>query len=333
MNNSIIPLEQINIDNLKLKHKLKLSNNYEIIPLQYNNQDFIFQTPKMSLPFGVTTFNNQEYFKMSFSNKSNDPRLTFFLSLINNLNVYLNKCIFCEILDNKTYTFLNPLDKYKNFPYMLSTKIFNNSSENLLIFDHYKNNLLLEEIKKNDYCKSILYISNIWIHHHNRRWGYDIYVLQLKIYTIYRKLTEYAFIEDTEDLHLLGSRKTKSQETLKSESNLIKIESHPKYKKYFKMLSFGVPKENIRSQMKIDGVDSNYIEHSPDYLISCNQDSLKSKTAFNVHDLLQNKSNLRKMTVNSTPSKKKEKHNKSIFSLEDILRRIKNLKKTNINLT
>lgn len=329
MSNTIIHLEQINIEDLKLKNKLKLSNNYEIIPLQYCSQDLIFQTPKMSLPFGITVFNKQEYLKMSFSNSVNDSQLITFQNLIYNLNIYLKKCVSSDI---KSYKFISPLDKYKNFPYMLSTKIFNNSSENLLIFDQYKTKLELEQIHKNDYCKSILYISNIWINHDTLRWGYDIYVLQLKIYTIYRKLTEYSFIEDSEDMRLLDSRLAESKEMSHSNSNLIKIESHPKYKKYFKMLSFGVPKENIRSQMIIDGVNSSLIDQPPNYLLSSNMDTIVSKpsTPFNVQELLQNKSKLKKMTVDSTSSKKKQK--KTIFSLEDILKRIKSLKKTNINL-
>jgi len=330
MSNSIIHLEQVIIENLKLKNKLKLSNNYEIIPLQYQTQDLILQTPKMSLPFGITIFNKQEYLKLSFSNSANDPQLVIFQNLIHNLNNYLKECVSLEF---KSYTFISPLDKYKNFPYMLSTKIFNNSSENLLIFDQYKTKLELEQIHKNDYCKSILYISNIWINHDTLRWGYDIYVLQLKIYTIYRKLTEYSFIEDTEDKRLLDSRLPESSGMSHSDSNLIKIESHPKYQKYFKMLSFGVPKENIRSQMIIDGVNSSLIDQSPNYLVSPNIDTpiSKASTTFNVQELLQNKSKLKKMTVNSTSFKKKEKK-KSIFSLEDILKRIKSLKKTNINL-
>lgn len=329
MSHTINHLKQIKTKDIKLKNKLKLSNSYEIIPLQYLSQDLIFQTPKMSLPFGITCFHKQEFLRMSFSNSVNDPQLIIFQNLINNLNIYLNKCI-SEILDSKSYSFINPLDRYKNFPYMLSTKIFNNSSENLLIFDQYKTKLDLEQIHKNDYCKSILYISNIWINHDTFRWGYDIYVLQLKIYTIYRKLSEYSFIEDDEDHRLLKSQVPETRETF--DSNLIKIESHPKYKKYFKMLSFGVPKENIRSQMIIDGVDVKYLEYSSDYLIAHNTEvhSSKQETKFNVQELLLNKSKLKKMTINTTASKKKDK--KTIFSLEDILKRIKSLRKTNINL-
>ena len=339
MNQLLVDLQQVNINKIKMKYKLKLTNSYTIIPIQYHNNDLIFQSPKMNLPFGVTVFNEQHYLKLSFLNSDNDPQLLIFQKFFEQLGNHLQQYIFSE-LDLESYYFLNPLGKHQNFPYLLSTKIFNNCRENLLIFDQYKNNLDLDQIQKSDYCKSIIYISNIWINHDTYKWGYDIYALQLKIYTIYRHLTEYSFIEDSEDQRLLNSKthsqyqeSTRDYSTVnQGNTDLIEIRRHSKYQKYFKMLSVGVPKDNIRSQMNIDGVNSNFIDYQPEYLIpqSEGEEPLSSSNV-NIQQLLQNKSKLKKTEIRKSGNIKKKKQ-KSLFSLEDLLKRIKNLKKTNIAL-
>ena len=339
MSQLLVVPQQINISKVKMKNKLKLNHNYTIIPIHYQNKDLIFQTPKMNLPFGVTLFNEQHYLKLSFLNSDNDPQLLRFRRLIEQLGSHFQQYIFSE-LNLESYYFVNPLGKHQNFPHLLSTKIFNNSRENLLIFDQYKNNLELEQIQKSDYCKSIIYVSNIWINHDTFKWGYDIYALQLKIYTIYRHLSEYSFIDDLEDQRFLHSKSnTSSHESVsdnlaanQNKGDLIEIKRHPKYQKYFKMLLVGVPKDNIRSQMNIDGLDSNFIDYQPEYLIpqSYEKETLSSSNV-NIQQLLQNKSKLKKIEISKIVNTKKKKQ-KSLFSLEDLLKRIKNLKKTNITL-
>lgn len=340
MNKSLVNLQQINFNKIKLKNKLKLTNKYTIIPIQYHNEDLIFQTPKMNLPFGLTIYNEQHYLKLSFLNSENDPQLLIFRNFLNKFGNYLEKHMFSELNIN-SYYFLNPLGKHQHFPDLLSTKIFNNCPENLLIFDQYKNNLELEQIQKSDYCKSIIYISNIWINHEFHKWGYDIYSLQLKIYTIYRHLTEYSFIDDLEDQRLLNSKfhsqfeNTKKVNLIHDEtsSDLVEIKFHSRYQKYFKMLSVGVPKANIRSQMNIDGFDSDLIDYQPEYLISKSHGMKKSFSGnVDIQQLLENKSKLKKTDIRRTEGNTKKKNQKSFFSLEDLLKRIKNLKKTNITL-
>lgn len=340
MCDSIIGLQQFEVNKIKLKNKQKQSHNYEIIPIQYLNQDLILQTPKMNLPFGVTIFNEQHYLKLSFLNSENDPQICIFHDLILKIGTYFKNYISSN-KKNSGYQFTNPISKYKSYPYLLSTKIFNNCQENLLIFDQYKNNLSLENIYKSDYCKSILYISNIWINNDSNRWGYDIYVLQLKIYTIYRHLSDYSFIEDHEDQRLIKQKTMALKESQSKvswgenhNSDLIPIQSHIKYKKYFKMLSFGVPKENIRVQMTRDGLNSDMIDYQPDYLIPKGISNTAHKSGssnLSIQELLNNKTKLKK-TETVLSSKLKKKSKKSLFSLDDILKRIKNLKKTNIIL-
>lgn len=339
MNDSIIEIKNINLQHLKLKNKQKINSYYEIIPIQYLNKDLIFQTPKMNIPFGINSFNDQYYLKLSFLNSENDVSLLDFQKIMLRINSSLKKS--CGVNKNN-YHFINPLKKYKDFPYTLSSKIFNNPRDNLLIFDQYKNIVDLKDIRQNDYCKSILYISNIWINHNNLIYGYDIYVLQLKIYSIYRHLSEYSFIEDSEDVrlqkHVNGNQEEERSSVSSyqnSESNMIEVQYHLKYKKYFKMLSFGVPKENIRSQMRIDGLNESIIDYQPQHLISKLPETGSSQKLplgkLNIQQLLDNKLKLKKTDI-KTKSQPENKTRKSLFRLEDILKRIKNLKKTNITL-
>jgi hypothetical protein len=173
-------------------------------------------------------------------------------------------------------------------------------------------------------------------------WGIEINLLQIKHYNFIRELTSYSFLEEDINDDLNEEFNYSSNENTIKDNSKIEIQFHEMYKKYFKMLAVGVPKENIRDKMKMDNIDASFIDYSPNYLIQkdinednsnnvdINKNNLSIENLLNTQHLKLKKSDL---NINDKINNKLDKfYKKSIFSLEDILKKIRNLNKTNIKL-
>ena len=56
--------QQLDKNNINIKKRLKYSDNCTLIPIKYNNNDLIIQTPKMYIPYGekyVYNNNNKKF--------------------------------------------------------------------------------------------------------------------------------------------------------------------------------------------------------------------------------------------------------------------------------
>ena len=61
-------------------------------------------------------------------------------------------------------------------------------------------------------------------------------------------------------------QKAEAVEQETTNDNLIKISESSGFKKYFKMLKFGIPPQAVKLKMKSEGVDSNVLDN-PDLMI------------------------------------------------------------------
>ena len=71
----ILKHDEFNIDhkNISFKKSRQCSNDFTFIPLQYNNQDILIQTPHCFIPFGLNKFSNissKQYLDLSFQQKN-----------------------------------------------------------------------------------------------------------------------------------------------------------------------------------------------------------------------------------------------------------------------
>lgn len=321
-NNIIYNFEDISMKDITLKQHLKVSNNSSIIPFKYKKKDFLLQSPKMNLPFGVSEYGNIKNLKLSFLNLENDIEIKKLLKLLKSINHFVKNVY----IDGNKRNLVSPLQKNKNYPYLLHLKFFYDQygNEILSIFDNNKNPITLNDIERNVYTNTIIFIPHLWFNNINI--GYDLYVLQIKIYLRTRYLKEYSFIEDN------------IKNEAEPENNKICVKDHPSYSKYFKMLNYGVPLEQIKFKINIEGLDPKMIEMDPDkkivYIDKNPSTVTKNVSKIIMEDILKKGVNLKKTIKNDSNSKKdisKYSRNPSI-SLDDILRKINNLNKTNINL-
>lgn len=344
---------------LKKKTSLRINNQYSLIPIRYQSNNLIIQTPKLLMPFGISNFKDKQYLSLSVINSDNDSHINQFLNLIKSFNQHLIKIH--KQFRNKN--FINPIHFNKNFPPLINFKILptNNSEHLTQVYDSNQNKLSLDNLVKNNYLKCIVYIPHLWFSSDN--YGYDIFILQIKSYQIVNCLYNYAFIDDEEliEQSKLHKNQKSSQNNQNSEDNnidkesdkkLIRIKDHPIYCKYFKMLTYGVNIEQIKFKMEMENLDSTLITKGPEFLIDPPNEELsksnnlnvsnpqESKISISKSDLNQNLKNLfnsgfnLKKTQPLIPKKiVKDVSKYSInlnISLTDILNKISNLKKTNL---
>ena len=171
--------EDIHIENINLKKKLKYSNNFSFVGLTYLKKDILIQTPKLYCQYGINEKYDKSFIDLSLKNIENNKSINIFK---NNLeNIY-------NLIKNK-YKKLNVVNYLKNLNLRLKVK------DNMQIYDQKKNKI--EKLLSNTYGNYIIYLQGFWII--NNDIYFQWYVLQSKI-DLPLSLEEYSFIDENKKL-------------------------------------------------------------------------------------------------------------------------------------
>jgi len=222
----------INDKNINIKKKLKYSEKCTLIPIKYNNNDLIIQTPKMYIPFGekfVYNNNKKKYIDISFQNINNDNNIQLFydnlLLIYNKINNFYNG-----------YNLDDIIKKY-NKNELLRLKM----SKDILIYD--QNKKVINEIIKNTYGNFIIHLQGLWLMNDNLYFHWEL--LQCKIdIPIY--LNEYSFIDDIKPVNS-NINKGKGKDILSPPPP-----PPPSNPKYDMMIKMGIPKEAVLQKMRLE---------------------------------------------------------------------------------
>ena len=224
--NQIIDPKKINI-----KKKLKYSEYCTLIPIKYNNDDLIIQTPKMYIPFGekfVYNNKNKKYVDISFLNIENDNNIKIFYE---NLNI-----IFDKINNFYKYDVDDIIKKY-NKNDLLRLKI----TKNILIYNQKRENI--DKIINNTYGSFIIHLYGLWLMNDTLYFHWELLQCKLDI-PIY--LSEYSFIDDVKPIFNKGKGKGKC------------VPPPPPppppntQSKYDKMIKMGIPKDAVLQKMRLE---------------------------------------------------------------------------------
>ena len=220
--------QQINQNNINIKKKLKYSEYCTLIPIKYNNEDLIIQTPKMYIPFGekfVYNNNNKKYIDISFLNIENDNNIKIFYD---NLNIIFNKI-------NNFYKYnVDEMIKKYNKNDLLRLKI----TKNILIYDQNKKNI--DKIINNTYGSFIIHLYGLWLMNDTLYFHWELLQCKLDM-PIY--LSEYSFIDDIKPINK-GKGKGKGKG--------IPPPPPPINSKYDKMIKMGIPKDAVLQKMRLE---------------------------------------------------------------------------------
>tara|TARA_A100001015_G_scaffold28132_1_gene31238 strand:+ start:135 stop:962 length:828 start_codon:yes stop_codon:yes gene_type:complete len=225
--------QPINSKDINIKKFLKYSDNYTLIPIKYNNNDLLIQTPKMYIPFGEKTLYDKKYLDLSFQNIMNDKNIELFY---HNLMIIHGKVLklFHE------YNVDDIIKRYNNTD-LLRLKI----TKDILNYDHNRN--IIDKIINNTYGYFIIHLKGLWLNN-----GGNIYyyweLLQSKI-DVPLYLSEYSFIDDYPTKGKGYKGKGKSIPPPPPPPQLIQPKPLTKYDKMIKM---GVPTNAVENKKKID---------------------------------------------------------------------------------
>ena len=220
--------QQINQNNINIKKKLKYSEYCTLIPIKYNNEDLIIQTPKMYIPFGekfVYNNKNKKYIDISFQNIDNDNNIKIFYD---NLFLIYNK------INNFYKYYVDDIIKKYNKNDLLRLKI----TKNILIYDQNKNNI--NTIINNTYGSFIIHLYGLWLMNDTLYFHWELLQCKLDM-PIY--LSEYSFIDDIKPINK-GKGKGKGKG--------IPPPPPPINSKYDKMIKMGIPKDAVLQKMRLE---------------------------------------------------------------------------------
>jgi hypothetical protein len=216
--------------NINIKKKLKYSEYCTLIPIKYNNDDLIIQTPKMYIPFGekfVYNNKNKKYVDISFLNIENDNNIKIFYD---NLNIIYDKI-------NNFYKYdVDDIIKKYNKNDLLRLKI----TKNILIYNQKRENI--DKIINNTYGSFIIHLYGLWLMNDTLYFHWELLQCKLDI-PIY--LSEYSFIDDVKPVFNKGKGKGKGKGIPPPPPPNIQS-------KYDKMIKMGIPKDAVLQKMRLE---------------------------------------------------------------------------------
>ena len=176
----IIQYKNIDFNKIIFLSPKKINNNYYIIPIKYNNNNnIIIQTPKLIIPYGITTFNKKNYIKFIFPTFFTKQH-TLFFEFLKKIDIFFKKKTikyFKKIKNIKKHKYNNIL---KNFIYSSFNTQYNSD---VTIYNKLNQKINIKNINmKNMQSKAICYFSCIWIR--NNEYGIVKLCLQLKLYKL-----------------------------------------------------------------------------------------------------------------------------------------------------
>ena len=214
------------IQNMKfvLKTPLQFSKEFTFIPIQFKgNQECMFQTPKLYVPYGKQSIEGKkDYLMISFQNKQNDLQTDKFLKDLH----YIYDLIWYQYSDTHN---VNPFIKSYNTQDIMNIKL----REGILIFDALKNRL--DDIPLYSYASFIIHLVGLWVSE-DQVW-FQWYALQSRVENNVH-LTDYAFKDNIAPKPIPPPPPPPP----------------PNFKKdkYKKMISLGIPTAAVNHQKQID---------------------------------------------------------------------------------
>ena len=187
---------KLNENNIKFKTKLKYSNNFEFIPIKYNNNELLIQTPQLYTT-GIQPNFDKQYMYLSLINIDNDKKVELFN---NNLDIILNLVIrkYSEKYTINDFKKRNKGDITDNGNNDIIIQLKLKDSYN--IYDQNKNKV--NRGINNTYGEFIIHLNGLWIHSKNIY--FDWFILQIKV-NIPLSLDVYSFIDIDTDINKVNS--------------------------------------------------------------------------------------------------------------------------------
>jgi len=210
MASSVIKFSDLSLSDVTFSDIRKNANNGgKTIYLNGRGKSKLFvQLPKMKAPFGLGINEYDGKTSYSLPMTADDPTFVDFLKkfddmvvakVVENSETYLGKSMNETVVREALYTALFKPPSDEKYAPLFKTKILANHDGTFLpqVFTTDREPFDLNKLEKGQYVTAIVHIPSIWFV--GTKFGVTIRLQQLRV-TPSQKLTEYAFIDDDDDV-------------------------------------------------------------------------------------------------------------------------------------
>tara|TARA_Y100000817_G_scaffold135461_1_gene106130 strand:+ start:397 stop:1236 length:840 start_codon:yes stop_codon:yes gene_type:complete len=221
----------INEDNISFKKKIHLSKDFSFIPIQYNNNDFMIQTPKLYSPFTIKQYpnNKKKYLNLSFQDLKDHSTKNF-----------IEKCL---------HIFYKKTEKNYSKNYHIEKFIKQNEYSKWMRFKvpdycqfYDQNKSIINDFPDRVLGSFIIHLSGLWILNNTIIFNWNI--IQGKI-NLPIKLKEFLIIEEEEKPHKPPPPPPRCTPPPPPPPP-------PPLNKYDKMIKIGIPQKAVNQKKSID---------------------------------------------------------------------------------
>jgi len=210
MASSVIKFSDLSLSDVTFSDIRKNANNGKTIYLGgRGNSKLYVQIPKMKVPFGLGVFeDNNGKVSYNLPMTADDPAFVDFLKkfddlvvtkVVENAETYLGKTMNETVVREALYTALFKPPSDEKYSPIFKTKILANQDGTFVpqVFTTDRQPFDLNKLEKGQYVTAIVHIASIWFV--GTKFGVTVRLQQLRV-TPSQKLTEYAFVDDDEDV-------------------------------------------------------------------------------------------------------------------------------------
>ena len=210
MASSVIKFSDLSLSDVTFSDIRKNANNGgKTIYLNGRGKSKLFvQLPKMKAPFGLGINEYDGKTSYSLPMTADDPTFVDFLKkfddmvvakVVENSETYLGKSMNETVVREALYTALFKPPSDEKYAPLFKTKILANHDGTFLpqVFTTDREPFDLNKLEKGQYVTAIVHIPSIWFV--GTKFGVTVRLQQLRV-TPSQKLTEYAFIDDDDDV-------------------------------------------------------------------------------------------------------------------------------------
>ncbi len=244
----ITDYDSVKSKNFTLEKTNHFSEHYKTLAIKYNNENFYLQTPYILNRYSPSNYDSKISLDVPLDYSNVTEESIDDISILYKLFLRIHRTIktkFKELeVSNKDekFKFSNCVKKNKKNPDcpFLKTKI--HCVEDKIFLKVFKSDKTLskkQEIKPGKNIRFILHLESVWVY--KKSYGINWYIVQAEV-----KLPNilHSYIFDN------------------NQSNDV-ISNHIDYKKFFKMVSMGVPKDAVKLKMNLEGLNGEIIYLDP----------------------------------------------------------------------
>jgi hypothetical protein len=285
MKTFIFDIKNFNNDQIIFKIPETRNNNI-IIPIKYtNNKPLLFKTPKIYMPFKPNISNNQGgYLRLSFDNIKIDSDLKFFYEFINNIDNYLeNKLLNSNIIKTSNIHFKKTIKKSEGYSDYFNLNFTNNE---IKVYDSDLNLISITDVNGNFYAYFVIELIGFYYNKKIKQTKLIWNIIQFKLDKPRKIINECLFLD--ENIQIEKDKENEKDKEKEKEKEKIKdpLKKHPLLEKFFKMLTFGIPRIAIEHKMTLANISIKYLDYAPDTDINILPDILKQKLINNDDNIL-----------------------------------------------